>query len=97
MSYSNFSYEELKQLERVKSNQILELAEILNKQGLDYASNSKINDLNNELMEIIKAQKNKTNEGCYLATAVYNNYNCEQVIQLRIFRDNILSTTLAAL
>lgn len=31
-------------------------------------------------------------EGCYIATAVYGSYDCSQVIILRRYRDNVLST-----
>ena len=29
--------------------------------------------------------------GCYIATAIYGSYNCEEVVQLRRFRDNYLA------
>ncbi|MCI1964618.1 MAG: DUF2726 domain-containing protein [Oscillospiraceae bacterium] len=31
-------------------------------------------------------------EGCYIATAVYGSYDCSQVMVLRRYRDNVLST-----
>lgn len=37
----------------------------------------------------IKAKKHQNN-GCYIATAIYNSYNCPEVWTLRRFRDNIL-------
>lgn len=39
----------------------------------------------------IKKPLNTTKKGCYIATSVYGSYNCEEVIQLRRFRDNILA------
>ena len=39
-----------------------------------------------------KVSENKK-EGCYIATAVYGSYNCAQVMILRRYRVNILSTT----
>lgn len=38
-------------------------------------------------------QKQKSNSGCYVATAVYGSYNCPEVWTLRRFRDNILDAT----
>ena len=35
----------------------------------------------------------KRKSGCYVATAVYGSYNCPEVIILRRYRDNVLSTT----
>lgn len=34
---------------------------------------------------------NTKRNGCYIATAVYGSYNCEEVVQLRRFRDNVLA------
>lgn len=38
-----------------------------------------------------KTSENKK-EGCYIATAVYGSYDCSQVMILRRYRDNVLST-----
>lgn len=35
----------------------------------------------------------KSSSGCYVATAVYGNYDCPEVWTLRRFRDNKLSVT----
>ncbi len=37
--------------------------------------------------------KTNSNDGCYVATAVYGSYDCPQVWTLRRFRDNTLSKT----
>lgn len=38
-----------------------------------------------------QAEKSKKKKGCYIATAVYGDYNCPQVCTLRKFRDEYLS------
>ncbi|MFG6686241.1 CFI-box-CTERM domain-containing protein [Mariniflexile sp. HNIBRBA6329] len=47
-------------------------------------TNKKIDDFKNSL---------KPKKGCYIATMAYGNYNHPQVVELRNFRDNILSKT----
>lgn len=41
----------------------------------------------------IQNERNKSNGGCYIATAVYGSYDCPQVWTLRRFRDNTLAKT----
>lgn len=42
----------------------------------------------NKVAEI--STEKETNEGCYIATAVYNSYDCPQVWTFRRFRDQVL-------
>jgi hypothetical protein len=51
-----------------------------------------------DFLELIEAAKRgdfdikkKGKSGCYIATAIYGSYDCEEVIKLRIFRDEYLS------
>ena len=69
--------------------------EYINKQitaGIEQSKNpvriahSKAKNLNTE--NVAPAKK----EGCYIATAVYGSYDCPQVMILRRFRDQVLST-----
>lgn len=43
--------------------------------------------------EIPKIEYNRSDSGCYVATAVYGSYNCPEVWTLRRFRDNTLDAT----
>jgi len=44
--------------------------------------------------EVIQYLANITSKGCYIATAVYNSYDAPEVLSLRRFRDEILSTSI---
>ncbi|RNI27293.1 hypothetical protein EFA69_14185 [Rufibacter immobilis] len=50
--------------------------------------------INQNLNQLNEAEKrvNKKSGGCYIATCVYGNYNSKEVMVLRSFRDNVLST-----
>jgi hypothetical protein len=41
-----------------------------------------------------KRMKSSSRNGCYIATAVYNSYEAPEVLFLRRFRDEVLSTTI---
>jgi len=62
------------------------------KEGIEKAKNpvriahSKAKNSNEKNVQPVKK------EGCYIATAVYGSYDCPQVMVLRRFRDNVLST-----
>ena len=51
-----------------------------NKRALDHKNKQKI-------------VSSSSNQGCYIATAVYESYDCPQVWTLRRFRDYTLNTT----
>src|SRR5690606_23109743 len=42
---------------------------------------------------MIKKSSNQGNQGCFVATAVYGNYDCPEVRVLRRFRDQVLART----
>ena len=48
----------------------------------------------NESTYLIDLEFEEKNEGCYIATCVYDSYDCPQVLTLRHFRDNTLARTL---
>lgn len=45
--------------------------------------------------KIKKLKSVQTQEGCYIATAVYGDYDAAEVLVLRTFRDNVLKKTFA--
>lgn len=51
-----------------------------------------IQDARNGKYDVVSRNpKGESNIGCYIATAVYGSYTCEEVFQLRKFRDDYLS------
>jgi hypothetical protein len=60
--------------------------------GIDESKNPvRIAHSKNKKTDSKKVTKGKK-EGCYIATAVYGSYDCSQVMILRRYRDNVLST-----
>ena len=50
-------------------------------------------DLTTPLQSDMNLYANLTQQGCYVATAVYGSYDCPEVWTLRRFRDNVLAKT----
>ena len=48
----------------------------------------------NNKPETKEEQANTKKEGCYIATCVYGSYDCDEVLVLRNFRDEVLQKTL---
>jgi hypothetical protein len=69
--------------------------------AIEYASKNIAEEYQNETAEtrsFIEAAKrgdfdikSKGKSGCYIATAVYGSYDCDEVIKLRQFRDEYLA------
>lgn len=56
-----------------------------------YLDSSRMTDLDRHTAE--QSYRPSQNEGCYIATMAYGDYNHPQVIKLRKFRDDVLKTT----
>lgn len=70
--------------------------------GVKKLSKQEINDIkmysgrsNDNVVISVRQKKNEKKSGCFIATAVYGNYNAPQVIMLSEYRDQVLLKTFA--
>lgn len=63
-------------------------------QKYELSIKDKIDFINDARNGVYDKKDNQGNCGCYIATAVYGSYKCDEVYALRRFRDDYLSKTL---
>ena len=76
--------------EKIKNSKIIDI-----KNSIQYFQNySKLYDKHikfvSSIREAVNSNTSSSKEGCYIATAVYGNYDAEEVLILRKFRDTFL-------
>ena len=101
MSHLIYSYEKQKALyiyQKKKNNNSTNLQKMYNEvmelfnliQDLPMDDSCRSHFYRNKTTIVNHQNKDLSNEGCYIATMVYGDYNHPQVIVLRQFRDNVL-------
>lgn len=75
-----------------KGNYWLDIAE---KKGIAHAAEYRRQKAQEavEMMEYYRTRANSNSGGCFIATAVYESHNSEQVLEFRRYRDDVLSKT----
>lgn len=82
-------------IERIKSSRIGSLKATLEEMNRYPTIENKFSNFISEMKRIVNSvpsysNNNRRNEGCYIATAVYGDYDAEEVLVLRKFRDKFL-------
>ena len=73
---------------------ILATANIVNRTAYTSSTYPRSTVYSSSSRNFTSSRTNKRNEGCYIATMVYGDYNHPQVLILRRYRDQVLETSL---